>query len=267
MKEINGVGIYSYFADTAVQTDSSIKKSTDAAGHEIQETGFNSIIGARPKFPKMPITFPLDDDRLFSTSVDYLAFNPCDTINNGFETAFLLENEFKWSSVSICNRKPRKMTCFGKPYAWIQVQHRFYRPDDSQELYIEHFPIRKDGSIMRFGIEGWNANIDLAEIQAQFILRLSLMEDFKRSNALRVSASHTNDGRGVKFALTNGAQSDFFKLRDEPRNTPTKRLNPIIHFVEKHARKSHGKEVGVSAHWRGVRDIKIDGMSLSISED
>jgi hypothetical protein len=96
----------------------------------------------------------------------------------------------------------------------------------------------------------------------QIPMMCSIIEDAHRKNAVLARAKESVE---IIFPIGADAYKDFFLLRDGPRETPTGKRNPILHWVKKHIRHvSETKAIEVKNHCRGINEVVINGMSLSI---
>jgi hypothetical protein len=219
--------------------------------------------------PRLAYTFDLlDDGRLFTTDHRMLINHPSDIIGDGAETIMFdyNGNVVKWMKIEPCKKPSRGFVTIGKADKWYAVHFRAGNPKQGWSDYIKGYSaINKDGK--QIPVKWMQENrydcYDRKRESDQIILVCSIIEDAHRAGAFLVSAKL---GSEIRFPVRYDDYIDFFKLREAPRNTPTGKRNPILHWVASHIRKTQkGKEAHVKKHMRGVSEVEIDGITARIT--
>lgn len=226
--------------------------------------GYSEYFDFSPILPSSPVVFDMSSDRLYTGSEDMLIIDPIAELEKGIETASIFEGVFTWVKMILCRKKPKMINTFGRAFAWVEVHVRNLDEKGNEDYFLECYPVNRKGVVMPYKIEGWNLSDDYRRKRGQVIARCSMLEDYNRAGAIKAKAEIEDGGLSIRFPLEQGKQKEFFKLRDAPRETPTGRLNPIIHFCSDHIRNRNGETVKVSGHWRGREKITIDGMTLTL---
>ena len=234
----------------------------DGMKKEVVDLG--SLFRLKDRKPSNSYTFDISEDRLYTPDINLLIKNPIDHIDCGMETIILYQQEMKWSRYDIIDR-PKGFCSAVKAEAWIACHYRKMDVFGNQNYIKEVFPVNKKGKVIPFKVEGWNLTSGFKkETQEQMVLCCSIVEDAHRPGVMLAKASSESS---IIFPIEYGAHKDFFALREGPRETATGRRNPIIHFCEKHIRKTKKSEAEVKKHWRGRDKLTVNGMTLEISTE
>lgn len=230
----------------------------------------NSDIGSMARIPdRSPtrsFTFDATDkDRLFTDDIDLLLHHPADIIGSGKEIIMLDETELKWSRIEPVQR-PKGLMTVGTVAHWYAIHYKNLGISGDSDYVIDVFPMNRKGHPMPTGYQGWKKNdpeADRMEQAEKVAILCSVIEDAMRPGAILAEASVDSS---IVFPIHEGAQKDFFSLRYGPRQTPTGRKNPILHFCQKHIRSKPGNDdtVEVSEHWKGTETLQIDDMSIQL---
>jgi len=219
--------------------------------------------------PQSAYTFDLmDEGRIFTLDHNDLLAHPSEIIGDGAECMIVDHNNnlVKWSRIEPCRKPARGFAPIGKADKWYAVHMRNGDPQNGWTDYIKGYnAIAKDGK--QIPIKWMNANrfdaYDLQRNADQIIMMCSIIEDAHRFGAFLASTRVTSE---ILFPVGYDSYRDFFSLRDAPRNTPSGKRNPILHWVTSHIRKTQsGKEAHVKQHLRGVADVEIDGIKARIT--
>jgi len=243
-----------------------LQRDSRKLGLEKEIVSVGDLLKIPDKKPFEAYTFDaMDDGRLYTSGIDLLSSHPLDIIEDGIETILFYENQLKWVRLEIIKR-PKGFICIGKAEEWVAIHFRRINTQGAQEYVKEAFPVDKKGNVLPVKIEGWNLSEKgiRYEYEEQMSISCSIVDDAKRKGALLAKASVESS---IVFPIAHGAHKEFFAMRDGPRETPSGKKNPIIHFCQKHIRKTDGKETEVKGHWRGREKITIDGMSIEISTE
>jgi len=247
-------------ADIAIRggrRDGSQSKSIDHADSAIKRI-------APTRSPKKSFTFDLvDSERLFTLSPDYLIDTPDKIIGDGIEVIIPNGEALKWYRVEPMSKKVKRCTSSaGGRYHYLvherlgsTITGRWYSYRISPASLDSRFnavPARFNGQREPMStIEGVTA-----------LISCSVVEDCLRKQAITASISLDSE---IMFPISYRAYQDALIIRDAP-TTKTGRKNPIIHWVGKHERTyKSGKKTTVIEHKRGITDISVDGINLSLS--
>lgn len=221
------------------------------------------------RFPEKFYTFDAcDNDRLYTIDYECLLNHPSDIVGHGIEIMTIGEDDgvIKWTGTFPTRKPDRGFVALGHADKWYGVCSLIGNANSGWiDYYKAYAAIDKNGRPLLVKGLGLHRQ-DPASLRSnslQIILQCSMAEDASRANAFKAMVT---DHASVMFPIGMDGYKDFFALRDAPRNTPTKRLNPILHWVKKHLRQSKNKDsIEVKKHLRGVETVTIGGLTATIS--
>ena len=202
-------------------------------------------------------------DRIFTTDYRLLANHPSEIIGSGTESMVMTNDGIiKWLAY-FPTRKPKiGVATLGKADKWFEVHYMDGTTSGWNGYQKRYAAITKDGAPLSVKFMGQKQGLHDSK-KDKIILHCSLIEDAHRSTAFLATAS---SGKTAVFPVGIDGYKDFFSLRDAPRDTPTKRLNPILHWVRRHLRRQEtDAPVEVRKHLRGTETVTIGGMTATIS--
>lgn len=219
--------------------------------------------------PNSSYTFQFgNNEREFTTDYNLLINHPSEIIGDGKETMFLLpeNNQIKWMRIEPCRKPAKGFAPIGSADKWYGVNYRLGNANTGWHTHIKGYTaIAKTGKPVAIKMmqEGSRNNLESKNDSEQIILMCSIVEDAHRSNSFLVSTKIDSE---ILFPVGYESYIDFFRFRDGPRNTPTGRKNPIIHWVAKHMRqKNNGGNATVKRHLRGIAELNINGVTARIT--
>ena len=232
----------------------------------LKDVGKSFDAGAELRFdPMSPNTvFTLDsndDERLFSEDHEVL-LNPLqDLFGKQVEIAYLCEDHLKWSGYRKISKRPKNVWV-GAPYADLYEWHfRVVHLNGLESYQRSVVAFNKLGKPVPVAIVGSVGNGAISNAKAA-IMAASVIEDIHRPNALKATVK---EDTSIIFPVPIGEHKEIFSLRDAPL-TPTGRKKAILHWVKKHTRKTKAANTNVAQHWRGTREITIDGLQVKLEE-
>ena len=246
----------------------SIDKKSDSRGYKYKTTNVGSLLPIPDRSPSRAFTFDgTDEERLFCTDLYNLTHHPFEVIGNGSETILLMGDMMKWVRIEPIKR-PKKFSAIGRADRWFAMHYKTLTLYGDADYVKNVCATDKKGVLLPTRVDGWTHRNELQafrEKSTNLYLMCSIIEDAHRTGSILAEASVDNS---IVFPMHYGAHKDFLKLREAPRETPTGRLNPIIHFCKKHIRKKGTeKEAEVKGHWKGKSSVTIDGMTLTIEPE
>lgn len=223
------------------------------------------IAGVKDRYPDCPVTFDVARDRLYTEDASLLLIDIIEELDRGIETIMLHNGVIKWSLFKITKR-PKGFVAIGSPSAWVEAHYRWADIYGKSDYIKNVFPLSNSGKLMHYKIESWGfaPKKQAREAQATMNLSLSVIDDARRPGVLMAKVK---DQTSIAFPVGEDFYKDFFAIREAPRETPTKRKNPIIHICKKHFRKTSISESPVKSHWRGREKISVGGISVEISTE
>lgn len=239
---------------------------------KIRQQGLWDVIDASSyvKFdnrrPNRFYTFGItENDRLYTTDHNLLINHAADIIGDGAETMCISRNDnlVKWMGFYPTRPPLRNFVSIGKADKWYEMHYMSGNVKQGWTNYQKYYAaLNKDGKSIPVKM------ISSKQIWSQYdvdqiIMACSIIEDAHRINSFTATASL--DATAI-FPVSLEGYKDFFKLREAPRNTPTGRLNPILHWVKKYIRQcKNDKLVEVKKYLRGTESVTIDGMTATLS--
>lgn len=221
--------------------------------------------------PKHCYTFDASDEnsRIYGSDFSSIVVDPVLAIGASLETMMLCDDgTLKWSCAKPMPKPKGIVAITNMPPSWFCFYYKEIAADGTQTVSVKRpFAIAggKPAMLKPLGQwRGFNPRQDIEEITTQVSLILSVFEDAHRNG---VYIATVEERVKLSFPVGADAYKDFFKLRDGPNLTPTKRKNPILHWCSKHIRR-RAVQAGcseVSAHLRGTETIDVGPMSLRLS--
>lgn len=217
--------------------------------------------------PKHAFVLSGEDDRLVTTHHADLTAKPWEILEDRTEVVLPKwgSGEVQWSCMKRLSRPPPGVATWGRAKAWYLrtvwvadpvVGWRWQRrrvvafSNSGAPMPVKYALTRAEDPASY--ADGTNAVIDC-----------SVVEDVLRANSVRADVSA---GATISFALDEDAYQDFFRMRDGPRDTPTGRRNPIVHWVGRHLRRMRsGKVISVKDHTRGTETLDMNGTSVALT--
>lgn len=219
--------------------------------------------------PNKFFTFDVcDKDRIYTRDYRLLLNHPSEIINDGIETMILNtdNNTMTWTGTFPTRKPNRDFIAIGKADKWYEAHTLTGSANKGWNSYIKGYAaIDKNGKPLIIKALGNFANIPNHMLDDSLvpILQCSIAEDAGRANSFKATVS---EHASVIFPIGIDGYKDFFALREAPRNTPTKRLNPILHWVKKHLRQSKDQgSIEVKKYLRGTETVTIGGLTATIS--
>jgi hypothetical protein len=202
----------------------------------------------------------LDEDRIFTGSNDLLMGHPAEILGDESELFFQLKdkNHFRWVGYRRA-KKPKGVAVLGKPDVFYEVHYRDIRPDGNGLYQKRLVPLDKNGKPLTAKIR--NAFVCSPYHEGEYLITAcSIIEDAHRANSMLATFK---DGVEISLAVPLDDYKEIFFDREAPLLRNRKRA--IIHWVAQHIRESKlGLKHKVKKHVRGVTDIVIDGLHVTI---
>lgn len=209
---------------------------------------------------------PVGGDRLYSFDYRDLTGKPWEILGRRTEVVVPKweRNEVWWTCMQQITRAPEGVATWGRAAAWY-VRHVCIA--DPSAGWISHrrrvVPFSATGAPMPVRYAGVRAEDGASNDGAFAVGDCSIIEDTLRARSVRADVRAEC---GLTFALDYDAYQDFFRLRDGPRETPTGRRNPIVHWVGRHLRRMrNGKTIPIQAHCRGTESVDMGGISATLT--
>lgn len=211
--------------------------------------------------PRSAFTFDIsgDDDRLFSTSPDYLMAHPAEIIGEQAESILLHDGWLKWTGLRRLSKPPRGVVALGKVTHWYENHFRHIHTTGRGAYFKRVVPLDRNGRPLPAKINGhWICAPESDGVS--LILTASIIEDAHRSGSMLATVS---DATEIRFPVALDAYKELFALRDAPM--VGNRRKAILHWVCRHIRASNrGKLHAVKQHTRGVDEFVIDGLRVRL---
>lgn len=219
------------------------------------------------RWPNRSYSFdPMDLSREFTADRELLLAHPSEIIGSGAETMFLNSENgcVKWMRIEPCRKPERGFAAIGRADKWYAAHYRFGSSAEGWKDYIKGYTaISKNGAPLLVKNMQCSKGIDLRKDSDQIIMMCSIIEDAHRTDSFLVSTKIESE---LLFPVGYDSYRSFFDLRDAPKNTPTGRRNPIVHWVASHLRETKsGANTEVKRHLRGVCEVEIDGIRATIT--
>lgn len=206
-------------------------------------------------------------DRVMSLNVNSLLQSAWHTIGDRLEFTAAFDNWIKWSAIIPMKQKPRGVAAItNQPIRWYGLHFRHVFEDGSQKYVKNPIALQENGTCCRLRFMGWDGcDAHKAQQEAQFVtmMGLNIAEDVARPTAIK--ATLTEGDVSLTFAVSLATYLSFFRDRDGWRDTPTRRRNPLVHWVATHLRQTPNSATEVRGHGRGRHEVHVGGMTLVLS--
>ena len=204
-----------------------------------------------------------DEDRIYTTDTGLLASHPADILKDNAEVIVFLEDLVAIRWVGLRRTRPKKnvFAMNGKPVIWYEM-HLRQECNNGPGLYHQRIvPVDEGGQpLLAKSTVGGAVVCDKKESMF-FTLAASIIEDNLRAKTMLARIKEETE---IKFAVPLDDYKEVFVGRDAPMQNG--RRKAIIHWVSSHLRKKQdGDKTGVKKHTRGVDEIEIDGIKISIT--
>ena len=215
------------------------------------------------EMPHLAYTAQLNSGRIFTTDARMLLSSPMDLLGEHQEVAMLSDEGCKWLSFRRLKKAPKNawVACAG---ASIYAAHYRLILPTGKVIYRQSVAaLDRSGNAVAVVLHGNSIaqKTRALETSTMAILAASLVEDAHRPNTLLATVT---DGTAIRLPVPVGEHRELFALREAPLTRAGKR-KAIVHWVADHARRTLQSETNVSAHWRGARELVIEGMRVSLA--
>lgn len=204
------------------------------------------------------------DDRLLTTSSDYLVVEPAKMIGKEFEVYMFSNLSFHWAKLA--KTEARYIRPLSLPFAKDIYEYHVRSISMSQKETYDKTAIGING--MK-GTPLMLQNNPLRSDIDNLLVLSSVKEDLYRIGVFHVKITNTTTGGGIRLAVDYDEVKEMFRHRDTPR-TERGNKKPIIHWVANHLRKKRNtKKVEhsqVKRHIRGVERFEIDEFAIEIEQ-
>ena len=236
----------------------------DGRGGVMVSKDVGSLLSIPDMNPSSMYAFALteDSDRIFSTSKDDLLQHPADILGESSEVAAIYGGAMKWVGVRRIEKPPMGIYSLRPASCWYEYHFKmfFYNGTNTYHKRIIAFTSKGDVA----AVMSRNCNVPVCAINTEgsyATLMASIIEDSHRARTMLASVQ---DNTELKFAVPLDDYKEMFLGRDSPLKNGRKKA--IIHWVASHLRKKpDGCKSSVKKHIRGVSDIVIDGLKISIT--
>jgi len=222
----------------------------------------NELLKFRDMSPRSAFGFDaVDLGRLYTADSDLLLASVPEIIGREAE-AFAVDQSagvVKWMGLRRINRKPHFISSLPGASIFYEYHFRSYFDNGIGEYGKRCLAYSKHGKPMPV----WARGVQVGGLQdcLSATLVASVIEDASRPMAVTATI---HEDVSLTFPVSYSAYKDFFKLRTAPI-TKSGRRKAIAHWVAKHSRRSGDDIHDVSAHKRGVSEIDIDGLRITLS--
>lgn len=216
-----------------------------------------------PMRPSSAYAFGLDsdDDRIFTVHKDYLMSHPVDIIGGESECIIFSSDSMTWIGLRKIQAKPKEIYALRPAVAWYEHHYRTYFFKGEDVYFKGVVAFTENGEFTPVKTRRHQGFVGGKREYQQAILLASLNEDSHRGNAMLASV---RDAIELRFPVPIDDYQRLFIDREAPLKNGKKKA--IIHWVSQHLRnKKAGDIVKVKRHTRGVSDIVIDGIKISIT--
>jgi hypothetical protein len=221
----------------------------------------SEILNFEPMLPKNVYTY-IDGDRLVSPTRELLLNNPQDLFGQSAEVAFLDEEEnvLKWSGYRKLKKRPHNIWVSSPKADLYEWHYRCIYANGLESYYKRVVGFDKHGKPVKALVVGSKGGADK---DGEFaVLAASLIEDVHRPKVIKATVK---EDASIIFPVPLGEHKEIFSLREAPL-TPSGRKKAILHWVKNHTRKITTSTTNVQQHWRGTREIQIDGFNIKLEE-
>lgn len=214
--------------------------------------------------PEKSYTFDmLDEDRVFALNPDLLIDSPQNIVGDGIETILIDDEKIKWLRVEPASKRLKRLvhSVNASSFYLITYMEGDINTGRWAGRSVDVGALDKKGRPAPTSIGGRNEPLSKKNGE-QIILASSIVDDCKRSKAITATIKIDSE---IIMPIGLEMYKDALILRDAP-TTATGRKNPILHWVSQHKRYyKSGKVSDISQFKRGVVEIIIDGITLSLS--
>jgi hypothetical protein len=231
------------------------------SGGYFEQFDQGDLLNFNNKMPNSFYTFDMtDESRLYTTDSSLLLSNPIEILGNESEIALINEHGLRWTAYKKINKRPKGVVCLGKPVAWYEAHTKFIQPTGNS-LYIKRvLPLDAKGNPLAAMVN--NHVVCTPNIEGKYLtIAASLIEDAHRPNTM---LAEVKDGVSIKFPVPINNYKALFAGREEPL-TPSGRRKAIVHWVAQHLRQGKNDTATVKQHIRGVQDICVGGVNITIT--
>lgn len=222
----------------------------------------NALLTFENMRPENAIGFDaLDEDRLYSSDHKMLLSSVPDIIGDRAEI-FVLDRESgcnKWFGYRKLTRRPKGVYSLPSANLFYEFHFRTVFANGTGEYSKRCVAFSGSGKPSPVWARGYQVGHD-REINS-IVLAASIIEDAARPMSVTATI---HESVNITFPVSVDAYKDFFKLREAPM-TESGRRKAISHWVRKHIRKSKDAESEVKQHKRGVSEIDINGLKVSLT--
>jgi len=238
-------------------------KQWASGGAEYKEVDATVRLDFAPMLPALAYTFEHsindEDNRLYTMDPSMLLALPQDILGARAEIAIVAQDCVKWSGFRRLHKRPRNVWVGAAGACLYEHHYREIRADGASTYTWRVAAITRKGSPVVSLVEGTTGSGSILDSQ-QLVLAASIIEDAHRPNALTATIS---ERAAIRMPVPVGEHRELFALRDGPLNASGRR-RAILHWVRSHLRQTKKRDAEVSAHWRGVRELKVDGFSVRL---
>jgi hypothetical protein len=231
------------------------------SGAMYEQIDQGDLIGIGNRVPNNFYTFDMaDDTRLYTTDNGYLLNNPIDVLGDAAEIALFKGDRLDWTAYYKIKNRPKGVACLGKPAVWYEMHNKLILQDGSSVYHKRIVPLDSKGRALTAKIH--NALVCSPNVEGEYLtIAASLIEDAHRPNTM---LAEVKDGVTIKFPVPIDNYKELFANREEPL-TPSGRRKAIVHWVAQHMRKSRNDTATVKKHVRGVQNICVGGVNITIT--
>lgn len=239
-------------------------------GGSYEEVDAGVKLNLNPMHPQKSYTFQhfhesenidRNEERIYAQDHRLLLNTVQDLIGSNAEVAMLCGDRVKWTGFRRINKAPRGVWVSSRGATLYEMHYREVFETGESTYFKRVCAVSKTGEpvvCLISGSKGRNSEIE----GRQLILAASVIEDAHRPSVFTASIKESAE---VVLPVPIGEHKDLFSLREAPLS-PSGRRKAILHWVAKHAR-SRGKsnKVEVDAYLRGVRQLSMDGLTVTLS--
>lgn len=231
-----------------------------AAGGRYEKVDAGLVLKFDPLSPTLSYTTQDSPERCYTTSPEYLVAPVQETVGEGVEFAILGDDHVVWCGFRRLRKLPRNVWVGRRGCSLYEMHYRRIY-SNGRSFYAQRVAaVARDGTSVPVVLEGSKCSKSRDDTN-NLVLAASIVEDAHRSDALTATLT---DSSSVVVPVPLGEHRDLFALRDAPLSKSGRR-KAILHWVSKHARRVGNSITDVKAHWRGTRQIEIDGLRVSLT--
>lgn len=200
-----------------------------------------------------------DEGRIFGTDGRFLINNAQDIIGESIEMSFVNNKIAHWHGFRPLKKRPRRVWV-AEPGATLYEHHYKAINAAGVSTYARRVAaINSKGMPVATVFEG--AETEGADNSGRTaIIACGFLEESSRANTIRATVK---EHASMIFAVPLADYKYLFALRDAPMSDSGRRKS-ILHWVAKHARRTKDGKCDVKQHFRGVREITVSGLSVSL---